>query len=56
MTIGIGLLAADGIVIAADSQMTSDIKSWRGKLSGIVSRDVDPRPDGTAIFSHQGGC
>jgi hypothetical protein len=56
MTIGIGILASDGIVIAADSQTTSDIKGWHGKMSAIVLRDIEEAPDGSAVFTHEGGC
>jgi hypothetical protein len=56
MTIGIGVLSPDGIVVAADSQVTTDIKLWRGKMTAIVSREMTPNPDGSVVSSRQGGC
>jgi hypothetical protein len=56
VTIGIGMLASHGYVVAADSQLTTEtIKKQHGKVASQWSRDVDPRPDGTALISNQGG-
>lgn len=55
MTIGVGILASDGVVIAGNSQISTEIKWMHGKVTGMFKRDVDPWPDGTALISHPGG-
>jgi hypothetical protein len=56
MTIGVGILADDGIVFATDSQATTDIKSHHGKIAAVASQHFEQRPDGTVLLSHPGGC
>lgn len=56
MTIGIGVLSSDGIVVASDSQVTTDIKLWRGKMVSLVSQNIAQQNDGSVLFSDRGGC
>lgn len=56
MTIGVGILASNGLVVAADSQVTNaTMKTSHGKITGMVLRDIDTTDPNNVIFSNQGG-
>jgi hypothetical protein len=51
MTIGIGLLPFDGVVVSADSQLTVPgyLKLDQGKVSVILRREPPPEPSGGSL-------